>query len=72
MKLFSENHSNFKNTASMRSPIVEDKRVFKVIFALNILAWHLTAFEIHRKSLIQHCEPRLHFERAKVYQKCQK
>ena len=35
----------------------------------------VTVFENHRKSLIQHCERselRLHFERTKVNQKCQK
>ena len=31
-----------------------------------------TVFENHRKSLIQNCKLRLHFEWTKVHQKCQK
>ena len=40
-----------------------------------IYKYSSTVFENHRKSPIQHCEQselRLHFERTKVHQKCQK
>ena len=39
---------------------------------LNTHCDYTTVFENHRKSRIQHCEQRLHFEWTKVHQKCQK